>query len=441
MVVAGGKLTCKLTDLTVDQNAGEHANVQGLLFGTSQDGTSTYFVAQGVLASNENGNHEKALAGKDNLYEAHFDGSQWSRTFIGTLSSEDNPEWEGFHVSNMAFLTARVSPDGRYLAFMSAASLTGYDNVDASPEAKGAHDEEVYQYDSATASLRCVSCNPTGARPKGVLDAEGVGEGLGRLVDRRKVWFGHWLAGNIPGWTAQNITSALVQSRYLSDNGRLYFNSPDSLVSQAGNGKENVYEYEPAGLGSCESTTGGCVALLSSGSSSRESAFIEATPDGSNVFFVTASQLLAQDTDTAYDIYDARECSQASPCQSAPVSAEPGCATVDGCRAASPPVQAPVSPGGSSTFTGPGNIVVLPPSAKQEQKAAKSTAKKPTRAQKLTKALHACHKQHNKHKRKTCEKHARELYGVKHPPKHKKHKSTAKHSSIHAHSSNRRSAR
>ena len=162
----------------------------------------------------------------------------------------------------MAFLTARVSPDGRYLAFMSAASLTGYDNVDASPEAKGAHDEEVYQYDSATASLRCVSCNPTGARPKGVLDAEGVGQGVGRLVDRRKVWFGHWLAGNIPGWTAQNITSALVQSRYLTDNGRLYFNSPDSLVSQAGNGKENVYEYEPAGLGSCESTTGGCVALL-----------------------------------------------------------------------------------------------------------------------------------------------------------------------------------
>ena len=59
MVVAGGKLSCRLTDLTVDQNPGEHANVQGLLFGTSQDGTSTYFVAQGLLASNENGNHKR----------------------------------------------------------------------------------------------------------------------------------------------------------------------------------------------------------------------------------------------------------------------------------------------------------------------------------------------------------------------------------------------
>ncbi len=422
MVVQGGKLACSLTDLTADQNPGEHANVQGLLFGTSQDGTSTYFVAQGVLAANENGNHEKALNGKNNLYEAHFDGSQWMSTFIAVISSEDNPEWEGFHVSNTAFLTARVSPDGRYLAFMSAASLTGYDNVDASTEAKGAHDEEVYQYDSATASLRCVSCSPTDARPRGVLDAEGVGEGLGRLVDRRKVWFGHWLAGNIPGWTAENITSALLQSRYLSDDGRLYFNSPDSLLPQAGNGKENVYEYEPSGLGSCESATGGCISLLSSGSSGKESAFIEATPDGSNVFFVTAAQLLPQDTDTAFDIYDARECSQASPCQTPAAPAEPGCSTADACRAASPPVQAPVAPGGSGTFTGPGNIVVPPPPAKQEQKGAKSTAKTPTRAQKLAKALKTCRKQHNKKKRTACEKHARKLYGAKTAQKHAKSK-------------------
>ena len=68
---------------------------------------------------------------------------------------------------------------------MSAAPITGYDNVDASPAAKGARDEEVFLYDSATASLRCVSCNPSGARPAGVLDTEESGEGLGLLVDRR----------------------------------------------------------------------------------------------------------------------------------------------------------------------------------------------------------------------------------------------------------------
>ena len=35
-------------------------------------------------------------------------------------------------------------------------------------------DEEVYLYDSDSASLRCVSCNPTGARPVGVLDTDGI---------------------------------------------------------------------------------------------------------------------------------------------------------------------------------------------------------------------------------------------------------------------------
>ena len=127
----------------------------------------------------------------------------------------------------------------------------------------------------------------------GVLDTEESGEGLGLLVDRRKVWIGHWLAGNIPGWTAQNLASALFQSRYLSDNGRLFFNSPDDLVPQASNHKEDVYEYEPAGVGSCESPTGGCVSLISSGSSGKESAFLEATPSGNDVFFLTAAQLAA----------------------------------------------------------------------------------------------------------------------------------------------------
>ena len=38
------------------------------------------------------------------------------------LSSEDSPEWEGNRTADTAYLTARVSPNGRYLAFMSAAA-------------------------------------------------------------------------------------------------------------------------------------------------------------------------------------------------------------------------------------------------------------------------------------------------------------------------------
>src|SRR4029077_4329031 len=400
IVEVAGKLTCNLTDLTVDHNESEHAAVQNFIFGTGEDASSAFLVAQGVLAGNENGQGETAINAKSNLYERHCDGSQWTTTFIATLSSEDSPQWEGGSTkANTAYLTARVSPNGRYLVFMSAAPITGYDNLDANPAAKGARDEEVFLYDSATASLRCVSCNPNGARPNGTLDTERAGEGVGLLVDRRLIWGRekqeHWLGGNIPGWTAQSLVSALYQSRYLSDEGRLYFNSPDNLVPAAANGKENVYEYEPSGVGSCQSSSGACVSLLSGGSSDRESAFLEATPDGSDVFFVGEAQLLPQDNDTAFDIYDARECTGASPCLTPPEPAPPGCSETETCRPAEAPQQIPGGPSGSAVFAGPGNAAPPPPAkAKQAVKDLKAGAKPLTRAQKLAAALKSCRKQH-----------------------------------------------
>ncbi len=411
VVEAASKLACDLKDLTVDPNEGEHANVQGSLLATSEDGTSVYLVAQGVLAQNTNGNNETAVDGKDNLYELHYDDAQWSTIFIATLSGSDSPEWGANKTANTAYLTARASPNGRYLAFMSAAPITGYDNVDISPAAKGARDEEVYLYDSATASLRCVSCDPRGAQPNGVLDTVESGEGLGLVVDRREIWVGHWLAGDVPGWTAQSLTSALYQSRYLNDEGRLYFNSPDDLVSAASNGKDDVYEYEPSGVGGCQSASGGCISLLSGGSSDRESAFLEATPDGSNVFFITEARLLPQDTDTAFDIYDARECTAVSPCLSPPAAREAGCAETATCRPAEPAQLAP-APAGTIDALGPGNLVDHAPPAKQGVEARK--ASKPlTVAQKLTLALRSCRKQHthSKRRREACERAERKHYG------------------------------
>jgi phosphodiesterase/alkaline phosphatase D-like protein len=415
-----GKLGCSLKDLTVDHNAGEHANVQGLLFGAGGDGTSVYLVAQGILADNRSGNGEHATAGSDNLYALSDGDEGWSTTFIATLSSEDGPEWEGNQNSNSAYLTARVSPSGRYLAFMSAAPITGYDNVDASPAANGARDEEVFLYDAVGQTLRCVSCNPSGARPVGVLDTENSGEGLGLFVDRRLVWGreGHerWIAGNIPGWTAESLTSALYQSRYLSDQGRLYFNSPDSLVPAAVDQKENVYEYEPNGVGSCQSSSGGCVSLLSDGSSEHESAFLEATPDGSNVFFLTESRLLPQDTDTAFDIYDARECTQTSPCLTPPVPAPAPCAETATCRPAQPAQPVPTAVG-TAVFSGPGNPTpAVAPLAAKRAVEAKKTTKPLTRAQKLTHALESCRQHHRRApgKRKVCERQAHQRYRKTH---------------------------
>jgi hypothetical protein len=245
-----------------------------------------------------------------------------------------------------------------------------------------------------------------------VFDTERAGEGLGLVVDRRKVWAEagreHWLAGNIPGWTAQSLTTALFQPRYLSDEGRLFFNSPDHLVPQATSGKESVYEYEPSGVGSCESPSGGCVSLLSSGSSTRESAFLEATPSGNDVFFLTAAQILPQDTDTAFDVYDARVCTQTSPCMTPSAPAPAGCGTADACRPAEPGQSTSLAPSGSVTVTGQ---VGLAPRAKEKPVATKIVRSKPiTRAQQLAKALKACRKL-VRHERKRCERRARAKYG------------------------------
>ena len=65
-----------------------------------------------------------------------------------------------------------------------------------------------------------------------------------------------WLAASVPGWTNMEHTVARYQPRYLSDSGRVFFDSSDVLVPQATNGLMDVYEYEPEGTGSCEGTSG-----------------------------------------------------------------------------------------------------------------------------------------------------------------------------------------
>ena len=292
------KPECVLKDLTVDPNSnlGESAEVVGNVLGSSADGSYVYFVANGVLSeeARAHGAAPGACAARPgaqaqpgatcNLYLDHLDtitGEWEAPRFIARLSQEDQPDW-GSGSPALSRLTARVSPNGQFLAFMSREPLTGYDNVDANAAAKGARDEEVYVYDAERHQLVCASCDPSGAAPHGIFDREASGEGKGLLVDRIGTWkesereeqggaggrnvVDHWLAGSIPGWTPVEESTALYQSRYLSDQGRLFFDSPDALVPHDKNGKEDVYEYEPEGLGSCHASPG-CVALISSGES------------------------------------------------------------------------------------------------------------------------------------------------------------------------------
>jgi hypothetical protein len=397
--------TATQTDVTPQHGPGEtSAGVQDMVLGASEDGAYLYFVATGVLASG-------ASAGQNNLYIAHEESGAWKIALVATLSTEDEPDWS--HFINRQYpdkVTSRVSPSGRYVAFMSDRSLTGYDNIDAT---SGQPDEEVYLYDAATGRLACASCNPTGERPAGVFD--GLGE---RQVDASHAWENHWLAGSMPGWRSVQAGRAVYQPRNLSDNGRLFFDSPDALVPGDTNGTWDVYEYEPlaasaepksdsctTGSDTYSERSGGCVNLISSGTSSAESVFYDASESGDDVFFATTSRLTASDYDTSYDIYDAHVCSSAAPCVTAAVSPPP-CTTADSCRAAPSPQPQIFGPGPSETFSGAGNVVASPSKSIARRKSL-------TRARKLARELRACRKSKGGKKRTACERRARKRYGAK----------------------------
>ena len=416
-----GRLSCDLKDLTPLPSGGG-ADVLNVIAGISEDGSSVYFVANGVLAPGAkpggcvHQSQELASPGAAcDLYRWH----EGTISFIAALSNEDSGDWgslkgsgrQGANVEprpDLADLTARVSPNGEYLAFMSQMPLTGYDNLDANHPGEGVRDQEVYLYEASTGLLTCVSCNPNGPST-GVLDTPLAGEGIGLLVDRRQDWLGDYLAGSVPGWTPLGIDGAVHQPRYLSDSGRLFFDSPDQLVPQAVNGKEDVYEYEPDAVGSCTEAQG-CVSLISSGSAAQESAFVEASENGDDTFFVTAQPLVAADHDTNYDLYDARVCTSSSPCLSGEESSLRPCETSKSCKPGSSPPTSFETP--ATGTAGQGNTSTQQPAPASKPKAA-GKPKAPTRAQLLAKALAKCRGDRNKHKRKACEKQAHRRYAPK----------------------------
>jgi DNA-binding beta-propeller fold protein YncE len=377
----------------------EAADVVGSLPGVSEDGSYVYFVANGVVTPGaEPGKCGNGFSIKTecDLYVRH-DGTI---RLVTVLSSEDNPDWN----PSLPGLTARVSPSGRWLAFMSSRSLTGYDNRDA---LSGKPDEEVYLYDAEHERLVCASCDPSGARPNGIeYGSLSVHSLVGSSVGWERQRF---LAANIPGWTTYSLGEALYQSRYLSDSGRLFFNSNEALTPQDVNGTWDVYEYEPPGVGNCgtgaasfSERSGGCVASISSGRSPDESAFIDASETGGDVFFLTAAKLASQDYDTALDVYDAHECTDASPCLPVAPVLPPPCGTGDACKAAPSPQPSIFGAPASATFNGAGNV--------SSGTAPKVKPKSLTRAQKLARALHAC-KEKPKRKRSGCVRRARHTYG------------------------------
>ncbi|MBA3865819.1 MAG: hypothetical protein H0X42_05665 [Solirubrobacterales bacterium] len=269
----------ELTDLTVDENAGDPlgAGVVGFL-GASTDGSYVYFVANGVLASGGTPTACSATGGNNcNIYVRHAGVT----TLVAKTGKADN--WLDVRPNGPDnSRTSRVSDNG-VLMFVAPERLTSYDN-----EGK----QEVYRY-AGTSGLACVSCDPSGAAAVGDATLFSSGQS-GGAYPRFK----------------------LLPRNLSADGNRVFFQSTDRLVSEDVNGVagcseskcQDVYMWEAKGAGSCQSTSqnGGCLYLVSTGNSPAPSYFGDASTSGDDAFIFTDQPLVPQDTDELVDAYDAR---------------------------------------------------------------------------------------------------------------------------------------
>lgn len=254
----------------------------------TRDGATAYFV------SPEQFDGARGTAGAPNLYAASGAGVR----FVATLDPSD-PDFGGASAGSPTRYPfarhVRLTPDGSELLFESRAPVISYDN---------AGHVEVYVYDSATQTVTCASCRPSGAPPTGDASLRDVPSSA----------------------TPEQFSTSPLSPANADEHGdHIFFQSSDPIVARDTNGHYDVYEYTAATR---------TPALISSGLSPSDSAYLGNGVDGRDVFFFTSESLVPQDRSAgAFKIYDARVGGGL-----APVEGPPPCHG-DGCRgpAAPPP--------------------------------------------------------------------------------------------------------
>jgi hypothetical protein len=181
-----------------------------------------------------------------------------------------------------------ITSNAGYLFTTTAAMGNGYPNEGHA---------EVYRYDTATASLHCLSCRADGAPAQ---EDSFLNKGAPR-----------------PEKTFVSIVSPVTQGvsvRNLSASGdRAFFVSEEALVSSDTDESQDVYEWEAVGSGSCApggvgyvAAAAGCVSLVSSGDGAEGAVFEGSSENGDDVFFASYESLVPADTGTELQLYDAR---------------------------------------------------------------------------------------------------------------------------------------
>lgn len=324
---AGAPAGSRLTRISVQDPSLPGANVD-IVLGASDDGRTVYFTSSGPLLPGDPSFGTLADSNTEGIY-------MWSDAGSGPPQLRFVAPLFGHSFENRAagvawgpsyLMQSRVSPDGRFLLFsttngngvLSRYGQSDYDQGTCSDVVSSLGCRELYLYDAqATApqqQMQCVSCRIDGATA------------TVSATDTAHAFLGASESGG-------------MFDHALTPDGHVFFSTAEALVLEDTNGKSDAYEWQ-----------NGHVHLLSDGRDPSPSFFLDASPDGSNVFLATRARLTGWDGDGSYDLYDAR----AGGGFPEPPSASAPCAGPDTCRgpgAAAPPPVAPVTP----RFIGPPN--------------------------------------------------------------------------------------
>jgi hypothetical protein len=311
--------------------------------GISNDGTYVYFVTtgefKGKLAGGQRAGEPVEEQGKSNLYEWREERheerpSTYAYTYIATLGSGWDPDnWLNHHVDfplqpAEGFKTSQVTPDGRTLMFTSQEPVTYYPNPGQL--------SEIYRYDAERSELTCVSCNPSGKMPSSNV-----------YLSQASYYIPITSPGTLRPYGLHNMSD---------DGQRLLFETEESLLPQDENPLNqlnhlmDVYEWE-----------NGHLYLISCGC--EDASYIggdSASYSGSDVFFFTRAQLVAQDQDEDVDLYDAREAREGSEPREGGILAQnevasPSCEEREPCMGVNPPPPSFSTPI-SVLYSGVGNV-------------------------------------------------------------------------------------
>ncbi len=203
---------------------------------------------------------DRGVPGQENLYDYREGQPRYVTTLDPERTCIETSQREA--CTEGPIVRIEVSPDDSHMAFLTRSRLTSYDNAGYL---------EMYSYTPSTETLICDSCNPDGNPATG--NAEASQDGL-----------------------------------FLTDDGRTFFSTEESLVPTDTNEGEDVYEYVDGRPQLITPGTEPAKRSAPSIASGAETAgLVGVSANGTDVYFSTFATLVSEDRNGDFlKFYDAR---------------------------------------------------------------------------------------------------------------------------------------